>query len=228
MSIRKEMGDKERMRIAESANIRMMADEFGLSATTIKLALVGPRQRTNDSIPLFNDIPSVARAFKKAKSFVRSRDIARQWISLCTNFEELEDCEQSISNFDFLHLSGYYAEALDSILSMEVEHSNDFRSAQAVWIKCEGTRLESLAYRKMLSLSTGKSLWDVFAAAYDTTWGISVENHYYTALMHACADATPEQAVNALKRMHEFSWNDEENSYLVRLLIAKAAELYRK
>jgi hypothetical protein len=235
MSLRGEMITKKRIRIAETADIMQMSLAFRLPETKIKLAIFGPVPPV-DSITLYGSASAVLSALKKSKGFTRKKLIIQKGMDLCESTDDLYKFESRLDallgpeSLNRHNLLGEFESRVHVSILRAIRQATSLREAHAIWVRHADTQYEPLAHKKMLELITGADLLLAIGLSYaDNGADAFSENSWHLDfLMCASQKADATQAKKALISMAKSEWVGEEDSPIIPILVAKAAELYRK
>ncbi len=220
--------------IVLAIDIKRMADELNLSERDLKVALTWSEPKIDTgSINRITSLNDAKKLYKQARNVHRKREIARRALDFCGTLDELELWQKLMSDARSPVLNGLYTQKLRAITTKAIEDSSTFDEIHLIWIKCydKGLDVEDLlAYQKMWLLVTSTPVVNVLRTFFyhvgtDTLFDSSQQ---YEILVHACEWSSPESASEALRYLRDYSWNGEQDTDPVKILIQKASQLYKR
>ncbi|MDO8575303.1 MAG: hypothetical protein Q7R78_01210 [bacterium] len=216
--------------------IGLMALHFGLKQMSVKLALNGPNPSVEmESIISIKSLDDMDRLIRKAKSWRRKVAIARKGLSVCATLNDYESWERILWDDRFLEyfpqLKYEYFTAMCLVVKNAITKAETFEEVFTLWERLRADHFFSediLAYEKMKNLIPVTSTRSIFSTLLSERRleMLQEDSPHYNLLIFACEYATPNQAYEALKWFWDFTWQGEENSEPVRILIRKASELF--
>jgi hypothetical protein len=215
----------------------MLAEDTGLSEVDIKIALTAqaPKIETS-SIKSIKSLAQAKKLYNQAKSHERQNLIVLEALNLCQSFDDF-DTWISIMGWDVVSarpaINGEYSIRIRSFVKKSIEEAQTFEQVHSIWVRLNHDDLaveDRMAHAKMCQLALSTSTVEVIKILYGDGGMdfLAEDSHQYEVFMVVCKNASPETALDALQWFKEYSWDGEQDTYPVQLLIQKAAELYRK
>lgn len=217
----------------QAIDVKSMAEHFGLSPQSIKLAIIGLKRKLLEPIPA-KKFSSLAQVLRYCDRLAHG-DLRNQHIELAINkckcwddfraVERYVQCGQS-------NIHGYFHLVHGLFVRKLIAQAQTFADLHEIWLHLSDDYLADVnmeVFQMMFDLAAKTPAVEVFKVldsdgSNDTRPG----SDHFKLLLRACEAATPEQAKEALEFMYSLHWDGTESSIPVRTLIRKVAELYRK
>lgn len=224
--------------IVARVDVSKMAEDLGLRKSEIKLALTKkPKSIETQSVHEMKSLDRAKELYLQAKSVQRQVFIASKALDLCKSFEDYNKWGQ-IVGWDTVRntpsIRGQYAQSIQQFATKRIHDATTFKEIHEIWLNLNEEYLaaeDDEAYQKMKGLTHTTNLLEVFKT-FESDGGVSdmlsEEDHHYDALLYACGHATSEEALEVLKWFQKYSWNGEQDTYPIQLLIQTVAQLYKK